>query len=155
MLADERRGSALLDCPVGTGRFLALYRRLGLEATGVDSSEEMLSLARKKRLAVALTEGHADNLNFADGRFRVVVCVRFLDLIEEEAMRAVTRELARVCGHTLVLTIRLGEKYVLKSNTATHDERKFRRLMATLGFELTDDVPIFKAGWRVMRWRRT
>lgn len=146
---------SLLDCPVGTGRFLGLYRKLGLtNVTGIDSSETMLALARKKRLAVVLEKGDATSIGVDDQTYDVVVCVRFLDLIEETAMRAAVTELTRVCGGFIVLTIRLGDKYVPKSNTATHDRKKFRRLMTARGFVLVEEVPVFKAGWVVMKWRR-
>jgi 2-polyprenyl-3-methyl-5-hydroxy-6-metoxy-1,4-benzoquinol methylase len=36
----------VLDVPVGTGRYLPLWHRLGLACAGIDASEEMLALAR-------------------------------------------------------------------------------------------------------------
>ena len=39
-------GSCVLDIPVGTGRFIPLYNNLGLRATGVDASIDMLGEAR-------------------------------------------------------------------------------------------------------------
>jgi ubiquinone/menaquinone biosynthesis C-methylase UbiE len=54
---DELRPTAVLDCPVGTGRFFETYDDLNTEfVTGVDVSTEMLDLAAKK---VAAPHGHA------------------------------------------------------------------------------------------------
>lgn len=142
----------MLDVPVGSGRFLTLYRKLHVRwVNGVDVSEEMLALARAKKTAAKLDVGSATALDFPDDSFETVVCVRFLDLIDEEAARQVVRELCRVAVETIILTVRLGEKYVPKSNTATHDERKFRALLSRLGWRSSAEEKIFDAGWTVMR----
>jgi len=144
------RGS-VLDVPVGTGRFLPLYDELKLIASGIDSSEEMLALASKKKSKARLSVGDASKLTCKDKFFDHAVCVRFLDLIDEDAMVKVTKELFRVTRKQIVLTIRLGEKYVPKSNTAEHDEKKFRALIKRSGWMVAQDVPIFNAGWHVMK----
>jgi ubiquinone/menaquinone biosynthesis C-methylase UbiE len=143
----------VLDVPVGTGRFLDLYESLGLRAYGIDSSEEMLALARRKRGAknAALRLGDAAETKSNDRSFGTVVCVRFLDLIPEDAMVRVLRELCRVARERVVLTIRLGETYVHKSNTCTHDRRKFYRAVKRLGWQIEHATPIFRQGWEVMK----
>src|SRR5215204_2829758 len=88
--------ATVLDVPVGTGRYLALYQQLGLNAVGVDTSTNMLALAQRKMLPVQLVRGSALALGFQDQEFDAVVCVRFLDLIEEEAMRQAVKEICRV-----------------------------------------------------------
>ena len=42
MLSDLPQGSVVLDCPVGTGRFLDFYKAKGLQFVGVDLSGDML-----------------------------------------------------------------------------------------------------------------
>lgn len=150
---------SVLDVPVGTGRFLHVYRILKVvTVTGVDSSEVMLGLAQRKLKnkkpppAIVLKQGDArqlETLKDAD----VVVCVRFLDLIDEKAMRAVMKSITQRAP-AVILTIRLGAKYVPKSNTAEHDEKKFRALVRDLGFAVAEEHPIFSAGWRVMLIKR-
>ena len=150
------RLGSVLDCPVGTGRFLRLYRDLGIRyVTGVDASEEMLALARRKRWSrgVKLEQRDAAKLEL-HASHDVAVCVRFLDLIDERAMQTVTEGLCRAARHGVILTVRLGPTYVPKVNTATHDERKFRALIRRLGWTVAEEVPIFDAGWRVMLLRR-
>lgn len=159
----ELRPTGVLDCPVGTGRFLRLYEKLSVqEIICVDISEEMLALARQKRMrgaarwtsSVHFLVGDAREHDCVDRRVDVAVCVRFLDLIDEEAMRAVMRETCRVARRAVVLTIRLGERYVPKTNTATHDRKKFYRLVRSLGMEIAHATPVFRQGWEVMMLRR-
>jgi ubiquinone/menaquinone biosynthesis C-methylase UbiE len=145
---------SVLDVPVGTGRFLKLYQDLKLECTGIDTSDEMLALARKKRLPGKLLKGNATAIDFPNKSFDHVVCVRFLDLIDEPAMLQVVKELCRVAKQTVIFTIRLGEKYILKVNTATHNARKFRNYVKKQGWLIAEEQPIFKQGWLVIRLRR-
>lgn len=154
----ELRPKTVLDVPVGTGRFLELYNSLNVEiVTGIDSSDAMLSQAalRKssRRMVRLLLVGDAAALEDTP-KHEVSVCVRFLDLIDEDAMRRVVRELCRVTRRAIICTIRYGDKYVPKVNTAEHDRSKFRALVRRCGFEIHEEVPIFEAGWHVVQMRR-
>jgi ubiquinone/menaquinone biosynthesis C-methylase UbiE len=144
----------VLDVPVGTGRFLNLYRELGMKCTGVDISEEMIALAREKGLPGILLIGDATSLKYPSKSFNHVVCIRFLDLIDEEAMRQVVKEICRVAKQTVIFTIRLGKKYILKVNTATHDENMFEVFIKRQGWLIAEKQPIFNQGWYVIRLRR-
>jgi ubiquinone/menaquinone biosynthesis C-methylase UbiE len=150
---------SVLDCPVGTGRFFMTYEALPKikELYGIDASEEMLQLAHKKmrsRPHTQLHVGDATATGLKDRACDVVVCVRFLDLIDEMAMRRVVAELCRVSRRAIILTIRLGDSYVNKSNTATHDRRAFGRLIGRLGWRVQERVPVFDAGWEIIRLGR-
>ena len=145
----------LLDIPVGTGRFLAMYKVLGISVVGVDISEEMLRQARGKGHPVHLEIGDATKLRFKDQEFDAAVCVRFLDLIEEDAMRQVMCELFRVTRKHIILTIRLGTKYIAKVNTATHDRAKFKRFIRYHDWWVANQRPIFKQGWFVIRLHKS
>ena len=149
---------SVLDCPVGTGRFLDLYHSIGATVVGIDVSDEMLSLARKKmgkRISKnALLTGDAANIDASDRLFDAAVCVRFLDLIDQDAMRAVMRELTRVARRAIILTIRLGEAYHNKSNTATHDRRRWFALVNRLGWSVVETVQFRDAGWTIARLQR-
>jgi ubiquinone/menaquinone biosynthesis C-methylase UbiE len=144
----------VMDCPVGTGRFLKLYKRLGLRCSGVDSSEAMLAIARKKERSAKLWAGDATALNVQPKSYDTFVCVRFLNLIEEEALKDVMNEIDRVTKSHVVLTIRLGEGYHSNSSMATHDEKKFRSLLKRHGWKITREELIFNKGWFVMRLDR-
>jgi ubiquinone/menaquinone biosynthesis C-methylase UbiE len=151
--------AVLLDCPVGTGRFLQTAADCGVaEYIGVDASEEMLTLAHRKitrtmknKMTVRLDVGDARHHKCVDERVDVTLCIRFLDLIDETAMRAVMREMMRVTRRCIILTIRLGDSYIAKSNTATHDAKRFRSLVRKDGWRIIEEVPVFNAGWFIMR----
>lgn len=158
---NQLRPRSVLDVPVGTGRYLDLYRVLKVtRVIGVDVSQEMLDQAAVKAKRVARLGGPIIVLKRKDIRdltldnVDVSVCVRFLDLIDERAMRQVMKKLMATSRRAIVCTIRLGDSYVPKSNTATHDERKFRRLLEKHGWKVAKDVPIFTQGWHVFLLKR-
>jgi ubiquinone/menaquinone biosynthesis C-methylase UbiE len=144
----------VLDVPVGTGRYLELYQKFKLDCTGIDTSEEMLALAKQKNLPGKLLIGDATAINFPTKSFDHVVCIRFLDLIDEPAMYRVMKELCRVAKRTVIFTIRLGKKYILKVNTATHNARKLKAYVEKQGWLIAEEQPIFQKGWYVIRLRR-
>ena len=87
------RVSKVLDLGCGTGMLLSeLARRSGF-VVGIDSSPEMLELARK-RSSAALVLTDADHLPFADLSFDAVVSVTLLQNMPDPA--ATVREVARV-----------------------------------------------------------
>ncbi len=84
----------VLDLGCGTGMLLnELARRSGF-VVGIDSSPEMLELARKRRGSAALVLADADHLPFADRSFDAVVSVTLLQNMPSPA--ATVREVARV-----------------------------------------------------------
>lgn len=74
-LAEPRPGECALDVGTGTGHYALELARMGLQVTGLDSSEAMLAVARGKSSAVTWQRGEADALPFEDGRFDLVLCV--------------------------------------------------------------------------------
>lgn len=99
---------SVLDIPVGTGRFIELYGRLGLSATGIDVSPDMLARAQIKAdesgAPIVLRQGDIRKIDAPDGAFDVVVCVRFLNWIDLEGVRSALRELSRVSSRHLVVS---------------------------------------------------
>jgi ubiquinone/menaquinone biosynthesis C-methylase UbiE len=147
---------SVLDMPVGTGRFLELYHKLKLRPVlGIDTSDDMLVLAKLRlKPKQTLMKGDAIKLWPTEKSWDIAVCVRFLNLIDETAMYQVLKELDRVTRHCLILTIRLGTTYVAKSNTATHNQKKFVSTLHRYGWEQTRDIPIFTQGWHVLKYER-
>lgn len=74
-LAEPRPGERALDVGSGTGHYALELARMGLQVTGLDSSEAMLAVARSKSSRVIWQRGEADALPFEDGRFDLVLCV--------------------------------------------------------------------------------
>lgn len=97
------RAGKVLDLGCGTGMLLSeLARRSGF-AVGIDSSLEMLELARKRRGNAALVLADADHLPFADRSFDAVVSVTLLQNMPNPA--ATVKEVARVTKPEGVLII--------------------------------------------------
>jgi ubiquinone/menaquinone biosynthesis C-methylase UbiE len=77
----------VLEIAIGTGRNMPLYPQ-GVRITGIELSEEMLALARRRAqqlgTAVELHAGDAQNLPFADSSFDTVLITFALCTIPDE-----------------------------------------------------------------------
>lgn len=99
--------AALLDAPVGTGRFLSYYPRAS-KVAGIDASAEMLEMAsaRVRELGlenVSIQRGDIFSLPFSDGQFDATVCWRFAHLFPPARIASAFSELARVtAGEVLI-----------------------------------------------------
>ena len=77
----------ILDVPVGTGRFLELYARLGHEAIGIDVSSDMLAQATLKQQQlleadITLRVGDITALDMDPYSVDVAVCSRLFNLVD-------------------------------------------------------------------------
>ena len=71
--AGAGRGSRLLDVATGPGYVAGRAAARGAIATGIDASEEMLALARRRLPGVDLRRADVERLPFPDGAFDAVV----------------------------------------------------------------------------------
>lgn len=108
-LDDLPRGSTVLDVPVGTGRFLPLYRDRGFVVTGIDSSRDMIAEARRKNIAADLRKGTIFQIDAKARSFDVVVTIRLMHLIERGDYLLAMAEMKRVSRRRIVFSIRLDE----------------------------------------------
>lgn len=102
-----------LDAACGTGRHAAVLAELGHEVAGVDSSSEMLQLARRKLPDADFQLGDLHDLPFPEGAFDIVVCG--LALTHQPALEPVLREFRRVLklgGHLVVSDIHMLSLYL-------------------------------------------
>ena len=87
----------VLEVAIGTGRNMAIYPP-GVRVTGVELSEEMLALARRRvqqlGASVELHVGDAQNLQFADASFDTVLITFALCTIPDD--RRAATEVLRV-----------------------------------------------------------
>src|SRR5262245_28787514 len=105
-LARVGPGSRALDVATGTGDLAIALRRRGAEVTGLDFSDQMLEIARRKAPEITFEQGNALALPHGDGEFDAVTvgfgARNFSDL------GAGLREMARVArpgGRVVVLEI--------------------------------------------------
>jgi SAM-dependent methyltransferase len=99
------KGLAILDVGTGTGRAALLMAREGGRVTGVDPSEEMLAIARRRavdeQLSIAFLNGDAHRLEFHDRTFDVVASLRVL--MHAADWRQCVAELCRVSRRLVII----------------------------------------------------
>jgi ubiquinone/menaquinone biosynthesis C-methylase UbiE len=126
----ERQGGArsakLLDIACGTGGFLAEikcnYPRLAV--TGIDLSVPYLEVAKQRLSAwsrVALTEGNAEALPFADTSFDVVTCLYLFHELPHRARQTVAGEIRRV--------LKPGGRLIFLDSLQTGDEPDYDAML--------------------------
>jgi ubiquinone/menaquinone biosynthesis C-methylase UbiE len=98
-------GRSILDVGTGTGRAALLLARRGGTVTGVDASEQMLAIARRRAAdtatAATFLQRDAHDLTFPDRAFDTVVCLRVL--MHTPRWRQCVSELCRVSNRLVVL----------------------------------------------------
>ena len=105
-LIDRLPARRALDAACGTGRFAALLAARGHEVVGVDSSPDMLAVARRKVPAATFVRGDLSALPLADASVDLVVCG--LALTHTATLEPVFAEFARVLrsgGHLITTDI--------------------------------------------------
>jgi len=146
-LAKLGEGRSVLDVPVGTGRFIPLYRKYKSIATGIDTSPDMLAIARQKSVEhdypIDLSIGDVMKLPISDGQFDVVVCIRLLNFFRADELDVVIAEIARVARRNLILTIRTQTEsneplYAGDKNTIVHPQKRVDELIAANKFSITE-----------------
>lgn len=105
-------GGKILEVPVGTGRITEYVLKKGFSLTGIDISQEMLSLAKKKLShfdeSCLLMVGDAENLPFQEESFDGVISVRLFGHLPLEKKRIVLREFAKVSRSYVIVSIPLA-----------------------------------------------
>jgi len=154
----------VLDVPIGTGRFIPLFDKLGYQLIGFDISDEMLGQAdshssSERLLAVA----DIRQLPLRNQETDIVVCIRFTHLVSRSTLKAAVSELSRVVrtGGFLIISARLhgwdpsvgllarmrfafGRAYTLlrfklgKANSRSHRIRGFQRILSRHGLAVLD-----------------
>ena len=82
-LCQVRRGDRVLEIGCGTGHFSAYFKELGADVVGLDTSPEMLKLAKDLRgeLKIDFNQGDAYHLPFADNSFDLVAMITTLEFM--------------------------------------------------------------------------
>jgi ubiquinone/menaquinone biosynthesis C-methylase UbiE len=104
------RGIKLIDVPVGTGRFIELYHELGIAASGVDISDDMIARANEKAnklgAKISLYQGSIFEIPAANSSFDCALCIRLLNWLSLPDVELALRELSRVSSKFIVVGIR-------------------------------------------------
>jgi SAM-dependent methyltransferase len=98
------QGRRILDVGTGTGRAAIVLAKHGGLVTGVDASDEMLAVARRRaidaQVAPTFERGDAHGLSYPDRSFDDVVCLRVL--MHTPGWRASLGELCRLARERVV-----------------------------------------------------
>ncbi len=118
----EVRGRTVLDVGTGTGRAAFLMSDLGAAVTGVDASEEMLTIARERAAgmptAPVFASGDAHALDFPDRSFDVAVSLRVL--MHTPRWGLCVDELCRVARDLVILDYPSIHSAALAQSIARH-----------------------------------
>jgi SAM-dependent methyltransferase len=89
-------GERILDVGCGTGNHLQFFNEKRYSLTGIDSSADMLEIARQKYGGRAeFISGQVQDLPFSDDEFDIVTIINFLEIADNP--QKVIREAIRVC----------------------------------------------------------
>ena len=103
-------GSAILDIPLGTGRFIEFYAGLRHTVYGLDVSRDMVAQARMEaatyRASLVPLLGEAERIPLRDDSVDYVVCVRFLNWVSLSVVARILSEFDRVSRKGVLVHIR-------------------------------------------------
>jgi predicted TPR repeat methyltransferase len=123
--------ASVIDAPVGTGRFLGLYC---VPAIGYDVSNDMLNVAREKHATADLAQ--LDLLRDAiPARADLVVCVRFLNLVDTRAAAMALGKLLDAANKYALFTVRTGEPQRI-GKVYVHRRAAIEDVIAGYGFNV-------------------
>lgn len=104
-----RKGDTYLDVGCGSGFFYKWFRKFSdVDYTGVDTSEEMLAIARMAHPGVKFLKGDGYHLDFPDNAFEIVACVDVMQHVPD--IVTMIRELKRVARRAIIFTLRIVDK---------------------------------------------
>jgi SAM-dependent methyltransferase len=104
-------GKTVLDAGCGGGAFVDYLTRRGFQATGLDTHDVFLRVAREKRFHGRFVQADlAQPLPFADGSFDTTVCLDVLEHVADDTHTI--RELARVTRQRLLIAVPQEDKWM-------------------------------------------
>lgn len=74
---DPSQGKKMLDVGIGTGIFTLEFAKKGMDVSGIDPSEEMIAIARKRGLSAR--RGTGEDIPFVDESFDVVLSMSSME----------------------------------------------------------------------------
>lgn len=171
LLVHLARDVSVLDIPVGTGRLFPYFDARGFDICGVDVSSDMLAKARERADSidrhVQLEQCDIRSVPHPDNSFDLVVCLRFLNMVDTTGLKLILAELARLSRDKLLIGIRyvspltdvrplpwdiarlafrpiqlvrsLGRAWLgPRSDVVVHDKRLIVELLEEVGMQLLD-----------------
>lgn len=171
-IADPVEGSSVLDAATGTGKQAFAFARRGLDVTGLDLSESMLEVARRKNrcLNARFLHGDATDLPFDDGAFDVATVSFALHDMPPEARDGVLDEMVRVTrrGGTVVvidydLPRNRAMRFITYNFIKLYESKYYpgftgyaiRDALEERGIEIERESPVLLGAGRIFKGRRS
>lgn len=171
MLSDLPAGTTVLDCPVGTGRFLEFYRERGFKFLGIDLSGDMLvqsalkcgaspedlqqwiAMSKQAGAIIPVTidtdkgelcQGDVRNTGLPDKCVDAAINCRISRWLAPGDCQVMFKEMQRVSRKHVIWTARV----------ANHAHARTRELFESVlqpGWSITDDVAGYCTDYRILR----
>lgn len=156
MLTECADGSVVLDCPMGTGRFIEVAGRKKFTVIGIDRQRDMLNIAGAK-IAKGLGRGASFSLGIGDALANglpdksvdVAMAIRVTRwIIQEhgpEGIVKLLKEMQRVARRKIITTIRTGR-------VKPHPYAVTRELVESAldGWAIHNDAEGYEADYRIL-----
>ncbi len=149
MLCSVKSGAKVLDCPVGTGRFIPHYEARNFRVLGLDVSEDMLCEASGKitnSSLVRLDVGDIRDLRLPANSVDVSLMIRLTRWLLPDDCISALHNLQRVTKDRIIFTARVRNH----AHARSYDLIEF----ALDGWEITKDEPAGEEDYRVIQLRR-
>ena len=114
-LSELPQGNWVMDCPVGTGRFIPFYHEHGLLCRAVDKSRAMLEKAAAKVAEgqhISFNEGNVLDLagaGFMENSVDAAIMIRLTRWLSPEQCVQAYAQLMRVARKQVIITMRVTE----------------------------------------------
>ena len=150
-------GTLILDIPIGTGRFLPIYKKNGIRAVGLDISMDMIRQAQKKMERtgnIPVIIGDARHIPMASKSVDYIICIRLLNWVTTPMAKDIIRELHRVARNGIVVGFRSQRNICITEFIrlliadlipTPHHLRRWKRLLRTFRKKAVGKI-IFEAG---------
>jgi SAM-dependent methyltransferase len=146
LLADvirQGQGGRILDLGCGLGFFVECARRWGMDAIGLEASEQALSLCRRQHPEADVRLWRCgEPLPLSDGSVGVALAHEFIDHISPDQNRALFAELQRVLQPGGMLIVRSPSRFNRfdqdKGHITFFSPSEFRRFVEEYGFVVVE-----------------
>jgi ubiquinone/menaquinone biosynthesis C-methylase UbiE len=109
------QAKSVLDVACGTGRFVDLYKELGIVAQGVEVSKDMADIATKKGMKVYCWDFFESEFYL---KYDVVLAIRFLNWLDPLAMSEALHRMSRINSKHIIVSITTSDEAFVSSKRA-------------------------------------
>lgn len=103
----ELKGEKVIDVACGTGAYYPFLSHRFTKYLGIDTSEKMLGVAKKKYPGVEFVVGDAKRLNYDDQTFDLVFCMGLLIHMPLKTIEKVLTELCRISRKNVLFNLHI------------------------------------------------